>query len=189
MEPTFMSPRITPTGLLLLALLLTVSAGAKDLEVIDLVHMERQQDGTYLNSYEYAYGDWDNNRAVQINGRGLLVNLAGSKGGIGENRGLDFRKQSKARIEFIIGNRNRASSFVFTLEDKDGTNQSFDIPLQGQPVGVPLAARLDLTKPSRTNEPGAKPGLDLKRLKVWQIAGNWQSEPVEILVLRVLAAD
>lgn len=162
---------------------------AKDVEEVNFLRMERNPDGSYERTFEYAYGDWGNNRAVQVQGKGLLVNLAGSKGGIGENRGLDFRKHTKARIDFIIGNRNRATSFVFTLEDKDGTNQSYDISLQDKPKGAPLSAVIDLTTPARVNQPGGKPGLDLKRLRMWQLAGNWQDLPVEILFLKIWAVD
>jgi hypothetical protein len=169
------------------SLTVVVAAATKDIEVIEFTHMFRNTDGTYERSYEYAYGDWGDNKVVQVNGKGLLVNLLGSKGGIGENRGLDFRKHTKARIAFMIGNRNRASGFAFSLEDKDGTNHAFDIPLTGKPVGQLLAATLDLTKPSREEQAGSKPGLDLKKLRVWQLKGNFQSEPLEILVLKVLA--
>lgn len=163
------------------------AAAVKDIEVIEFTHSPRNPDGTYERSFEYSYGDWGDDKVVQVNGKGLLVNLLGSQGGVGENRGLDFRKHTKARVFFMIGNRNRASGFGLSLEDKDGTNHNFDIPLRGQPVGQVLAATLDLTKPSREEQAGSKPGLDLKKLRVWQIKGNWQAEPVEILVLKVMA--
>gem|GEM_PF-2104771 len=39
--------------------------------------------------------------------------------------------------------------------------------------------------PRATNNPGSPPGLDLKKLKVWQLKGNFQSQPLEILVSKV----
>jgi len=168
------------------------AAPAKDVVVIDFTSMPRNDDGTRQRGYEYSFGDWDDRsgRAVgQIFEKGLLVNLAGSKGGVGENRGLDFRKHTRARIDFIIGDRNRAEAYAFTLVDTDGTDQSWEVSLKGLPVGVPLSTTLDLTKPSREEKPGKKPGLNLPKLDVWQIKGNYGELPLEILIVKVTAVS
>ncbi|HWA28310.1 MAG TPA: hypothetical protein VG734_21860 [Lacunisphaera sp.] len=164
-------------------------AAAKDLEVINFVSMYRNPDDTYEKAYEYTFGDWQNKNVVQLPGKGLVVNLVGSKGGVGENRGLDFRKHTKARVTFMVGNRNKALSFQFSLVDKDGTDQSFDVPLDNRPAGVEQTHTLDLTKPSREEKPGSTPGLNLKKLKSWQIKGSFQAEPSELLFLRVDAVE
>jgi hypothetical protein len=168
------------------------AAAPRDVVVIDFTSMPRNDDGTRQRGYEYSFGDWDDRsgRAVgQIFEKGLLVNLAGSKGGVGENRGLDFRKHTRARIDYMIGDRNRAEAFAFTLVDTDGTDQSWEVPLKGQPVGVPLSTTLDLTKPSREEKPGKKPGLNLPKLDVWQLKGNYGDEPLEVLVIKVTAVS
>jgi len=165
------------------------AAANKDLEVINFVAMYRNPDDTYDKGYDYPFGDWQNKNVVQVPGKGLIVNLVGSKGGVGENRGLDFRKHAKARIAFVVGNRNKAKSFQFSLVDKDGTDQSFDVALETLPPGVTQTHTIDLTKPSREDKPGSTPGLNLKKLKSWQLKGNFQDEPSELLFLRVDAVE
>lgn len=161
----------------------------KDLDVLEFPYMHRNPDGTREKGYEYAFGDWDDKRVVQIPDKGLLVNLVGSKGGVGDSRGLDFRKHNRARISFIIGNRNQAESFTFSLVDADGTDQMWSVPLKDQPKGMPAGVLLDLTKPTHEDKPGRKPGLDLKKIEVWQIKGNYQDLPIEILFLKVTAVS
>lgn len=188
----------TPGRILTIALLFAGisaplhAAAVRDLVVIDFTDMLRNTDGTRQRSYEYTYGDWNDptgKSVVQMLGKGLLINFVGSKGGVGANRDLDFRKHTRARINLIIGNRNRAGSFGFSLVDTDGTDQSWDISLKDQPVGRPLNLLVDLTKPSGENKPGRKPGLNLAKLASWQIRGNFQDEPIEILVLKITAVS
>jgi hypothetical protein len=189
-----MKPRTRFVALALLLALVPMplfAAAPKDVVVIDFTDMERNTGGARQRGYEYGYGDWDDagRKVAQIFEKGLVVNLAGSKGGIGENRDLDFRKHTRAQFDFVIGGRNRAQSFVFTLVDKDGTDQSWDISMKDLPVGRPLSVVVDLTKPARENKPGKKPGLNLPKLATWQIAGNYQDEPIEILIVKVTAVS
>lgn len=183
---------MSPTRRILFVLFLlggtTAFAAVKDLVVIDFLYMPRNPDGTRERGYEYGFGDWDDKKRVgQFPDKGLIINLVGSKGGIGENRDLDFRKHSKARVTYVIGNRNRADSFGFSLVDKDGTDQSWDISIKDQTAGVVLTRLLDLTSPARTDKPGKTPGLDLKKLKSWQFRGNYQDAPIEIMIMKVTA--
>lgn len=165
-------------------------AAVKDLVVLDLFHMTRTTDGRYERGYEYSFGDWEGGKkVVQIHEKGLLINLVGSKGGVGENRGLDFRKHSLARLTFIIGNRNQAESFGLSLVDKDGTDHSWNVNLKDRTRGTTLNPLIDLSKPDREEKPGKTPGLDLKKLKSWQIKGNYQEAPIEILFLKITAVS
>ncbi len=186
---------MNPTRVTLIALLLVggtsvLPAAVRDIIVIDFPRMERTAEGGRQRGYDYSFGDWEGGKKVmQIPEKGLLVNLLASKGGVGENRGLDFRKHSLARITFIIGNRNQAESFGFSLVDKDGTDQAWDISLKDRPKGTVLSELLDLSKSGREDKPGKTPGLDLKKLKSWQIKGNYQSLPIEVMFLKVTAVS
>jgi hypothetical protein len=181
-------PRHLPALLLLLTCLATAQAAAvKDLVVLDFKRMPRNPDGSYERIFEYSFGDWGDKKAVQVRGEGLMIRLLGSKGGVGSNVGPDFRKHSKARIAFIIGNRNRASSCSFSLVDRDGTDCAYDIPLAAHPKGQEISVLIDLPQPSRVEKPGSKPGLDLKKVETWQLKGNFQAEPIEVLFLKVTA--
>ncbi len=158
--------------------------------VLDFTYMQRQSDGTYTRSYEYGFGDWDEKGKVgQVAHKGLLVNHAGSKGGIGENRRLDLRKSAKVGVSYMIGNGNKADAFAFSLEDRDGTVDVWNIPLAGQPRGQMLYAEFDLTKPTRQDTAGKVAGLDLKKLETWQIRGDYGEAPVEVLVAKVFAVS
>jgi hypothetical protein len=181
--------RLVGSLVLLASILASASAaGPKDLVVVDFTHMRRDPGAEPQRSYEYSFGDWEGKKGVfQVEGKGAIVNLLGSKGGLGENNGLDFRKHTKAKISFIIGNRNQAESFTFSLADSDGTECSFDIPLKGLDKGALLYAIIDLARPAREDKPGKKPGLDLKKLKTWQLRGNYQALPLEILFEKIRA--
>lgn len=178
---------------LVLALLLAGAACpllAKDVVVIDFALMPRNSDGSRQRAYEYGFGDWSDagRKVVQIMDKGLLVNHAGSKGGVGANSDPDFGSNTHARIDLVIGNQNQADSYSFALVDRDGTDHSWSIPLKGQPVGQPIGVLLDLTQ-GKEDKPGKKPGLDLKKVRTWQIKGNFQDKPVEILVLKITAVS
>lgn len=161
-------------------------AVAKDLELINFLSMFRNADGTYEKSYQYTFGDWQGPKKVaQIPQKGLLVNLVGSKGGLGDNVSLELSKHSKVRITFMIGNRNAAKAFTFSLVDRDGTDQAFEVSLGGRSVGMETRATVDLSQPTREEKPGKTPGLDLKKLKSWQLKGDFGPDPLELLFLRL----
>ena len=186
----FMSPTRHFLHVLLLLCGTTAFAAVKDLVVVDFLQMARNPDGTRERGYEYTFGDWDDKKKVgQLPDQGLIINLVGSKGGVGENRGLDFRKHTKARVTFVIGNRNQAESISFSLVDKDGTDQSWDITLKDQSKGATLSRLLDLTQTGRAEKPGKTPGLDLKKLKSWQFKGNYQDAPIEVMIIKVTAVS
>jgi len=182
--------KILPASLLVVALtsspFFLPTAAGKEEEVLNFIDMHRNSDGTYEKGYEYSFGDWEK-KAVQVPAKGLVVNLTGSKGGVGDNGGIDIGKFTRLRFSFVLSNRNRAKSFVFSLTDKDGTDQSFEVSLEGVPRGVEQKFTVDLTKPTRVDAPGSVPGLNLAKLKVWQLKGNYQDEPIEILFLRIAA--
>ena len=177
-----------------LLLALAISTGglaalrAADDVVIDFTYMDRNTEGIYTKSYEGAWGDWGDKRHVsQVIGKGLLINHAGSKGGINENRDIGVGKNKSIRVTYIVGNGNQATSFTFTLIDRDGTECSWDVPLQGQPKGSIVNCALDLTNPDRTTKPGKTPGLNLQKLSTWQITGNYQEAPIEVMIQKVWA--
>jgi hypothetical protein len=137
--------------------------------------------------FEYAYGDWGRDKARLVEGKGLLINHLGSRGGVGANRPLPLKGADKAVMVFIIGNTNEADAFSLALVDSDGSEHSFRIPLAGMQTGQVLTAVLQLTKSKQVDKPGAQPGLDLKKLKSWQVKGDFGDKPVEVMVQRILA--
>jgi hypothetical protein len=162
----------------------------KDVVLIDFTRSLRNPDGTYERPYQWASGDWNRtNKLAQIQDKGLLINHLSGKGNVGENRGLDFRKHSKVRIGIIIGNGNQATSIGLRLVDSDGTEAVWDISLTDKSKGTPHSVLLDMTAPSRVEKPGKTEDLNYKKLRSWQITGNWQDAPVEVLISKVTAVS
>ncbi|MEJ1972007.1 MAG: hypothetical protein WDM96_05850 [Lacunisphaera sp.] len=167
---------------------LPAAEAAKEVTVLDFTYMVRNADSTYEKSYEYSFGDWSGSKKVaQLPHKGFIVNHEGSKGGVGGNQGLDFGQHTKAHVYFVVGNGNRAAAFNLTLEDSDGTNQVWDIPLVNVPKGSLLAVAVDLAHPTRQDNPGKKAGLNFGKLASWQIKGDYQDAPLEVMLIKITA--
>lgn len=183
------APRFTPL-LRCLALLLffpAVLASAKEEEILDFKTIRRDPDGTIFKCYQYSFGDWGGGKVIDLRGRGALIQAPSGKGGIGENKTLvRFDKTPVVELVLVIGNANNANAISFGLTDRDGTEQTWQIPLAGLPKGLDQRIRLDLTKPSSEQKPGDKPGMDLKRLSVWQVRGDFTAPNVEVLLVQLV---
>ena len=182
------TPRFFSIGGLLLAALISAQSAQADAKLVDFTFIARDtttgEDSTE-RAFDYSFGDWGDGKVIQVRNKGLLINHLGSSGGVGANKRLNLRGSSKIQIDFIIGNRNAATSFSFSLSDNDGTDVLFSIPLEGKPVGKPVSHTFEVSSPTNTEKPGSTPGLDVKKLKVWQLKGNFQSQPLEVLVSKV----
>ena len=182
------APRFFFLGGLLLAGLIPVHTAKADAKLIDFTFIARDTttgEDSKEREFDYAFGDWGGGKVNQIRNKGLLINHLGSNGGVGANKRLNLRGTTKIKIEFVIGNGNVASSFSFSLTDNDGTDCSYTVPLEAKPKGTPISHTFDLNSPTSSEKPGDKPGLDLKKLKVWQIKGNFQAQPLEVLISKV----
>ena len=89
-------------------------------------------------------------------------------------------------LRIIVGNANRAGAISFGLTDKDGTEQTWQVPIAQLPKGSDQRVRLDLTKPSSEQKPGTTPGMDLKKLSVWQVRGDYTDANVEVLLVQLI---
>jgi hypothetical protein len=167
-------------------LLLPVALVAKEVELLDFRKVNRDPDGTIFKCYEYTFGDWDGGKVIDLRGRGALVQAPSGKGGMGENKtGVRFDQTPVVDLYFVIGNANQAKAISFGLTDKDGTEQTWQIPLDGLPKGTDQHVRLDLTKCSSEQKPGKTPGMDLKRIVTWQLRGDYTDPKVEVLLVRL----
>jgi len=171
-----------------LALLLSLPASlvAREVELLDFKNVRRDPDGTTFKCYEYTFGDWDGGKVSNLPGRGTLVQAPSGKGGLGENKTLvRFDQTPVVDLYFVIGNANQAKAISFGLTDRDGTEQTWQIPIAGLPKGAELHARLDLTKCSSEQKPGKTPGMDLKKILTWQVRGDYTDPKVEVLLVRL----
>jgi hypothetical protein len=100
---------------------------------------------------------------------------------------VDFAKSSLVDLQFVIGTANTAEVIVFSLEDKDGTIHSWNIPLAGQSPGQLLRYRLNLGKAEKEDNAGKTQGLNLKKVSKWEIKGNWADPNVEVLLVKLTA--
>jgi hypothetical protein len=163
------------------------AAQVKEKVLIDFTSFRRDPDGTIFRPYEYAFGSWDKH-VVDLKGRGTLIKAQDGKGGLGENKTMiDFSKSPLMSLWFVIGNANQAKGVNFSLEDRDGTEQTWWIPLETK-VSVPVTAfRIDLMKPDNKSKPGSTDGLNLKKIHTWQVRGDYTEAKVEVLLVKLVA--
>jgi hypothetical protein len=153
--------------------------------LIDFTYFPREPSGREVRPFEYAWGDW-NNHVNNLRGKGTVIKSASGNGGIGENNpGADFEDAKVLELHFVIGSGNQARLLSFYLEDKDGTQVAWNIPLTDKPAGREIRQTFDLERPDYTQNAGAKPGLNLKKIKVWQIRGDNSPPGVEILLIKL----
>lgn len=156
--------------------------------MLDFTRVNRDPDGKTYKCYQFAYGDWGSGKVIDLKGRGALIQAPGGKGGLGENKTLlQLHKTPVIDIVYLIGNANQAGSLNFSLTDKDGTEQSWQIPVAGLAKGTEQRLRLDLATAGSQQKPGKTPGMDLKRLDSWQVRGDWTGSGVEVLLIKVVA--
>jgi hypothetical protein len=171
-----------------LVLLMLAPLSAKEEVHLDFKEIKRDSPTSPLiKCYQYSFGDWGDGKVIDLKGRGALVQAPTGKGGLGENSTmLRLDKTPQVDLEVIIGNANQATAISFGLTDKDGTEQTWQVPIEGRPRGTPQRIRLDLTKPSSEQKPGKTPGMDLKKLSVWQVRGDYSDRKVEVLLVRLI---
>ena len=159
----------------------------KEKVLIDFTSVKRDPDGKVFRVYEYAFGDWDKH-IVDLAGRGTLIKAPTGKGGLGENKTMvQFGKASVVDLQFVIGNANQTEALSFSLEDKDGSEWTWTIPLAGKPHGQLLGQRLDLGKSESEQKAGTTPGMNLKKIGTWQVRGNYSDAKVEVLLVKLTA--
>jgi hypothetical protein len=170
-------------------LLFPVLLAAKEDVILDFKRVARDPDGTTFKCYEYTFGDWGAGKVIDLRGKGALVQAPSGKGGMGENKTLArFDKTPVVDLHFIIGNANQTKIINFGLTDKDGTEQTWQIPIGDLPAGTNQYVRLDLTKYSSEQKPGKTPGMDLKKIVTWQIRGDYSDSKVEVLLIELTGA-
>jgi len=180
-------PRFILSARLVFLLLLPAALAAKEEVLLDFKHISRDPDGTLYKCYEYTFGDWGSGKVIDLRGKGALVQAPSGKGGLGENKTLvRFDKTPLVDLHFIIGNANQAKAISFGLTDKDGTEQTWQIPIDGLPPGTNQQVRLDLTKSSSEQKPGKTPGMDLKKILTWQVRGDYTDPKIEVLLIKLV---
>lgn len=161
------------------------AAEPKEEVLINFADSRRDPDGKVFHAYQYAFGDW-NKHLVDLPRRGILVKAPTGKGGMGENDTLaEFNGFAAVGFHFLIGNANQAQALSFSLEDSDGTAQTWKISLAGRAPGRTFHDRLDLAKPDSQENPGKKPGLNLKKISTWQVKGDFTDPNVEVLLVKI----
>ena len=187
------TPRVILIGSLLVAALALITSPASaappaKLEVhLDFTDVRKERTGEFIKGYEYDFGDWSKH-ITNLPQRGCLVQAHSGKGGIGENNPMvEFAKYPSVLLYFVIGNANQSTSLNFSLTDSDGTEQSWNIPLEGLARGVSQHFPLDLTKCTTETKPGKKPGMNLKKIASWQVRGDYSDQKVEVLLVKLVS--
>jgi hypothetical protein len=181
------TPRLPVFLRLATLLLLPAALAAKEEVLLDFKYVTRDPDGTQHKCYQYTFGDWGGGKVIDLRGKGALIQARSGKGGMGENKTmLTFDKTPVVDLVLVVGNANQATALSFGLTDRDGTEQTWQIPIGGLPRGAPQILRLDLRKPSSEQQPGSTPGMDLKHLESWQFRGDFTDPKVEVLLIQLI---
>ncbi len=168
---------------------LSPSTRASQTVVIDFANIQRDPDGTEIRPFANVWGAWDKHVNI-LRGRGTYIKSASGKGGLGEDDpNADFDKCSAIEIAFVIGANNKSAGLSFYLEDKDGTKAIWNISFADMPPGREIRHRMDLNKPDYVESPGKTPGLNNKKIAVWQLRGDNNDPAVEVLVIKLLRAQ
>jgi len=155
-------------------------------ELLNFADYRRDPDGTTMRPYEYAYGDW-NKHTSPFRNQGTLIQAPSGNGGMGDNHAsLNLNGMVAIDLILVIGNENQATALSFYIEDNDGTGQAWNLPLAEKRPGENLHFRLELAKPDFGQKEGKKPGLNLKKISVWQLRGDQKSPRVEVLALKLV---
>ena len=186
-RPRFI-PRLAVAGLLASGLLCSLAHAANP-TLIDFANYHRDPDGTTTRPYEYAYGDWEKCLSPFRN-QGTSIKAPAGKGGMGDNHAsLDLGSLKAVELVLVIGNGNLATSLSFLLEDKDGTGHAWNLALADKPRGREVRFRLELNKPDYVQAPGKIPGLNQKKITVWQLRGDQSAPRVDVLALKLVEAQ
>lgn len=181
------SPRFILSLRFALLLLLPAALAAKEEVLLDFKNFSRDPDGTIYKCYAYTFQDWGNGKVHDVKGEGAWVKAASGRGGLGENKTmLRLDKTPLVDLILVIGNGNKATALSFGLTDKDGTEQTWQIPIGGLPKGSFQKVRLDLNQASSEQKPGKKPGMDLKKLETWQVRGDFTDPKVDVLLVQLV---
>jgi hypothetical protein len=180
-----------PAFLMLLGIssLLSPSTRASQTVLIDFSNIQRDPDGTETRPFANVWGDWDRHNSI-LRGKGTYIKSPSGKGGLGEDDpAVDFDKCTAIEITFVIGQNNKSSGLSFYLEDKDGTKMTWNIPFADMPPAREIRHRMDFGKPDYVESPGKTPGLNNKKIAVWQLRGDDKAAPLEVLVIKLLRAQ
>lgn len=174
-----------------LLLPLRLAAAPDKVEVlVDFTEIRQERDGAnvqLIKNYDYAWGAWDKH-ITDIPKRGALIQAPINDGQLGQdNTDVKFTDTPVVELIFVVGNANKAAAINFYLDDSDGTEQQWNIPLTGIIPGKECHYPLDLTKCTTEQKPGKKPGLNLKKINTWRIQGDWSKSSLEILLVKLVA--
>jgi len=176
-------------GLLFASTLLCPTAHAADKVLLDFGDV-RQDPGEekVMKCYDYVWNDWEKGMTDKRR-VGAILRSPTSKGALGQqSTDVEFGKTPALQLDYVVINGNQSKAISFHLIDSDGTDAVWDIPLDGA-VGKAIAVRMDLAKPTRTDQPGKKPGLDAKHISEWSIKGDYSNTPVGVVLLKLKAVQ
>lgn len=125
----------------------------------------------------HAYAGWDGK--VTTSSEGATIDTT-AQGGLLVNDAFDLTGFSTGtpalRLKVVEGHSDTVLRIV--LRDADGSSGSWDVPLddvpRGQAVTLHAVNATALTAPTRVDEQGDTPGMDLGKLIQFHIQGSWR---------------
>lgn len=138
----------------------------------------------------FGFGSWEEAKtafAAKPDGIHIAAkNAQGGAGVAGLNVNLTGYDDWSPTMTLAATEQNRAATLNLNLGDADGTGHTYKFDLRKLKPGVPQQVVPDygvsLTEPQNVEKPGTTPGLDLARISIFMVIGDWSDKPVDVVL-------
>lgn len=144
----------------------------------------------------FGFGSWEKERkAFAVGPSGIRLTAADGRGGVGW-AGLQAdagnRGEWSPALRLTAGDGNQAAAINLHLGDADGTSHSYRFDLSPLAAGDPGVRLLTpeygaaLAEPGKAEKPGETPGLDLAKLSLVMLIGDWSGKAVDVTLASIV---
>jgi len=136
----------------------------------------------------FGFGSWEKAKtAFVVKPDGIHISAQDGQGGAGV-AGLSMKLSGvndwTPALTLTVGERNKAATLNFHLNDADGTSHAYKFDLRSLKPGLPQQVTAEygasLLEPQNVEKPGEKPGVD--GVSAYLIIGDWSAEAVEVVL-------
>ncbi len=134
----------------------------------------------------FSFLSWE--KKPQLMEGALSIKVENGKGGCGYlyQRDLSSFADRTPALTLTIGPTNKAKSIRVVLQDEDGTEQSYMIPLDkaspGSTVTIPASEGASVREPAAHGQAGKKEGFDITKVQHVVLVGDWGDSPYDLLI-------
>ncbi len=138
----------------------------------------------------FGFGSWEKAKeAFPANADGIHLSAKNAQGGAGVagmNLNLTGYGDWSPAMTLDVTQQNRAATLTLHLGDADGTSHTYKFDLRQLKAGVPQQVvpefGASLAKPQNVEKAGTTPGLDLARISIFMVIGDWSNKPIDVVL-------